>query len=272
MTGQNQYHKVESEELLEYRGSHESEDAYDRFSAPKGGFIRHAISYTALILCNIAMLGLWLHARQSQLVKDDQCVRPKFTWSGPRDAGATKYERVHMTRPLDDNPFVGGPRPEHDEAWGKLVEPMIIKLTPEEYENANLGVETIGFADGSGYLGELAVYHELHCVKRIRRHLHLKHYYPDLSDNDYRIEGIHIEHCLEYLREAAMCHGDPTVATMFWRDALPTSRAHSDHECVNWDSLDSWARSRSVLVTKSVVEELNTPRQDSVERAARSDS
>jgi hypothetical protein len=97
-----------------------------------------------------------------------------------------------MTRPLDDNPFVGGPRPEHDEAWGKLVEPMIIKLTPEEYENANLGVETIGFADGSGYLGELAVYHELHCVKRIRRHLHLKHYYPDLSDNDYRIEGIHI--------------------------------------------------------------------------------
>lgn len=41
-----------------------------------------------------------------------------------------------------------------------------------------------------------------------------------------------------------MCRGDPALATSFWRDALPTSRAYSDHECVNWEALDGWARSR----------------------------
>ena len=41
-----------------------------------------------------------------------------------------------------------------------------------------------------------------------------------------------------------MCRADATVTTMFWRDGLPTSRAYSDHECVDWNVFDDWARSR----------------------------
>ncbi len=36
------------------------------------------------------------------------------------------------------------------------------------------------------------------------------------------------------------------LTTMFWRDGLPTSRSYSDHECVNWDALENWVRSRMV--------------------------
>lgn len=39
------------------------------------------------------------------------------------------------------------------------------------------------------------------------------------------------------------------MATMFWRDAVPTSRAWSDHECINWDAFHKWARSRSLNMT-----------------------
>lgn len=45
-----------------------------------------------------------------------------------------------------------------------------------------------------------------------------------------------------------MCRSDPTLATFFWRDAMPTSRAYSDHECVIWEELDAWARSRMLIM------------------------
>ena len=43
-----------------------------------------------------------------------------------------------------------------------------------------------------------------------------------------------------------MCRGDTSLATMFWRDGLPTSRVYSEHECVNWEALDTWARDKMV--------------------------
>lgn len=89
---------------------------------------------------------------------------------------------------------------------------MAIKISSEEL--AKLGEPSIPMADGSGYLAETAVFHELHCIvrtskstgfifkdaeltkkKRIRRHLHLDHYYgnqtsdPDFMDRERRHMG-----------------------------------------------------------------------------------
>jgi hypothetical protein len=68
---------------------------------------------------------------------------------------------------------------------------MTIWLTPSEYEQADLGAQTLSLGDGR-YIGEMAVYHELHCIKRIRRHLHLDHYYPGLNDDELLRESVHI--------------------------------------------------------------------------------
>lgn len=54
------------------------------------------------------------------------------------------------------------------------------------------------------------------------------------------------DHCLEYWREAAMCRGDTTLSTFRWADGKPFSTRYSDHECVNWEMLDEWARGRMV--------------------------
>ena len=146
-----------------------------------------------------------------------------------------------------------------------------------------LGETSVAFRDGSGFIGELAVYHELHCVvclqppvmevllsrfpqKRIRRHLQLDYYYPNMTAEERRKEDVHIgmyisaaccvlrdwsangmaDHCLEYWREAAMCRGDATISTFGWGAELVYSTVYSDHECVNWASFDGWARSRMV--------------------------
>ena len=39
---------------------------------------------------------------------------------------------------------------------------MAIKIS--EHEAQKLGTETIAFKDGSGYMAEMAVFHELHCI------------------------------------------------------------------------------------------------------------
>jgi hypothetical protein len=36
------------------------------------------------------------------------------------------------------------------------------------------------------------------------------------------------------------------MSTFFWKEGIPASRVYSDHECVNFDTLDTWARGRMV--------------------------
>jgi hypothetical protein len=69
---------------------------------------------------------------------------------------------------------------------------------------------------------------------------------PNITADELVRENTHIDHCLEYWREAAMCRGDTTLATFRWKDGLPYSRVYSDHECVDWEALDDWARGRMV--------------------------
>jgi len=67
-----------------------------------------------------------------------------------------------------------------------------------------------------------------------------------MTEDERLREGPHIDHCLEYWREAAMCRGDTVLSTFQWASGKPYSRVNSDHECVDWDRLDAWARSRMV--------------------------
>ena len=67
---------------------------------------------------------------------------------------------------------------------------MTIKISAEEL--IQLHEDSIAFADGSGYIAEMAVYHELHCIKRIRRHFHLERYYPGMSAEEREKEEVHI--------------------------------------------------------------------------------
>ncbi|KAB8297741.1 hypothetical protein EYC80_001543 [Monilinia laxa] len=256
MAGLPKYSKLESTSTAEAldveilpRLSDNSEFYYPAQS--KKRLLLHIVSYTLLISSNIVFFGLWVreHYLLSQNVSDPDCIRPKLSFSAPAYDGAISYERRRLFRPLIDNPFTGPPRPELDAAYAKILEPMTTRITNEEHAHANLGTTTLALGDGSGYVGEMSVFHELHCIKRIRRHLNLDYYYPGLTGDELERENVHSDHCLEYWREAAMCRGDATMATMFWRDAVPTSRAWSDHECINWNAFDTWARSRSLNMT-----------------------
>ncbi|KAI1465031.1 uncharacterized protein F4812DRAFT_439306 [Daldinia caldariorum] len=202
-----------------------------------------------LVVSNVTFAGLWLASWMHRAhLKSSDCVRPQLTYSPA--TSAIRYEKKRLWRDIDGpNPFTGKPRPEFDQAWRDIIAPITIKVSDSELARFSEGDSTIAFKDGSGYIAEMAVYHELHCIKRVRRHLNLNLYYPNLTEVDRQKEDAHIDHCLEYWRESAMCRGDTTLGTFFWRDGVPTSRVYTDNECVDWYALDHWARQRMVNMT-----------------------
>lgn len=116
---------------------------------------------------------------------------------GPAKAdGALRYERTHLTVDVDSNVYTGAPRLAHDEAWARTVErkslkqnqllsspvlaldstnstsAMTIKISNEEMALLD-DKHSMKFADGSGYIAEPTVYHELHCIVSICSVLYL---------------------------------------------------------------------------------------------------
>jgi hypothetical protein len=59
------------------------------------------------------------------------------------------------------------------------------------------------------------------------------------------------EHCLDFLRQAAMCHGDVGLVTYQWSpdNLIPVANA-TIHECVDWTAIDKWTKERTVDMMK----------------------
>ncbi|KAI6080976.1 hypothetical protein F4821DRAFT_250332 [Hypoxylon rubiginosum] len=179
-------------------------------------------------------------------------------WSPAREA--TKWEDRNLEAFLDKSIFAGEPSPEVDSAWSELMTGINIKILPQEMDQ--LGISSIAFRDGSGYVGSLSVYHELHCVKKIRQWFYYDHYYANLSQHDRFGERAHVEHCIEELRVSIACHGDTTVIPYDWLHDIDQERTllgitfRDDeplHRCVNWDKLHKWAQSRRVDIRDTSV-------------------
>ncbi|KAJ4385387.1 hypothetical protein N0V93_009814 [Gnomoniopsis smithogilvyi] len=146
--------------------------------------------------------------------------------------------------------YTGYPTPESDAAWTDLLRGINLRILPDEMKR--LGYTSLALKDGSGYVGSLGVYHELHCLKRVRKMLYRDYYYPDMTAHEAGHRMGHLEHCLEQIRQSSICHGDINVIPYSWlRDennltALPTMQFGSLHQCVNWEKLDGWAKARRV--------------------------
>ncbi|KAJ0123887.1 hypothetical protein J7T55_012358 [Diaporthe amygdali] len=108
--------------------------------------------------------------------------------------------------------------------------------------------QTVQLPDG-GYFGMLHAYHELHCLKHLRKYLYAEHYFPDeLSAKQIEDRRLHLEHCVDTLRQGVMCRADVQPRTMRWLDTepIPGANVTSPHNCNSWEALDDWASQRSI--------------------------
>ncbi|KAJ6442617.1 GTP:AMP phosphotransferase, mitochondrial [Purpureocillium lavendulum] len=151
---------------------------------------------------------------------------------------AIKWEpRLFESEIEASNPFKGLPRPELDEAWNKLLGPTAVRVSKEDLDRINR--TSVPLLDGSGYMAGLDVYHQLHCLRYVRRYLH-KDYYNMTEEKNL---GQHIDHCLDSLRKYIMCNADVVIQTFDWIPNFhrPWPNFRIVHECANWEAIEEWA-------------------------------
>jgi hypothetical protein len=97
----------------------------------------------------------------------------------------------------------------------------------------------------SKYLVGLSVFHQLHCLSRIRRLLHPERYPWQLGANISAVETrVHDNHCVDLIRQALMCAGDVSPIHWEWKEdvgmALPSAKGK--HTCRRWEGIMQWAK------------------------------
>ncbi|KAK8057510.1 hypothetical protein PG996_011447 [Apiospora saccharicola] len=144
------------------------------------------------------------------------------------------------------SPYQGPPSPEVDQAWKELLQYSNIRVSGEDLRKVNkTSIPMPGEEDS--YWVELSVVHELHCIKRLRQYWFKDYYFPNITDEERRLNWLHNDHCLEILRQSVMCHADVSMITMTWEptSVFPAADFQNVHECTNWDKLYEWQKERS---------------------------
>ncbi|KAF6834249.1 hypothetical protein CPLU01_05060 [Colletotrichum plurivorum] len=101
-----------------------------------------------------------------------------------------------------------------------------------------------GKYDGT-YVIMLGVFHQLHCVNLLRKTLYKDRPWP--TDADDPMSLMHLEHCVDALRQAVMCSVDITPHPWVWEDGQNREVTTVMHTCRNFDAVRDWARARDVF-------------------------
>ncbi|KAI4134106.1 MAG: hypothetical protein LQ347_001803 [Umbilicaria vellea] len=90
-----------------------------------------------------------------------------------------------------EGPYSGYPRHDLDKAWEDLLGNMNVRFQLEDLKVWGRDVDAVALPDGSGYLGTLNVYHEIHCVKWMHTYMYQEFYWPDLDDHQREENRLH---------------------------------------------------------------------------------
>ncbi|KAJ8131022.1 hypothetical protein O1611_g2609 [Lasiodiplodia mahajangana] len=235
---------IEKAPFLDAEDALESDTEATRFGKGTKASIREGyiwLGHCALVLVYTSIFIVILFTRTQPSSPNGSLL-----WSPAQEA--IKWETRVIDAIPGSTPYTGYPSPQSDEAWGELLEGISVKILPHEMER--LGYSSLKLKDGSGYVGSLGVYHELHCIKRVRKMIYRDYYYPNMTTDEWHHRMGHIEHCLEQIRQSAICHGDVNIIAFSWlqdpehNTTVPTMQFGSQHQCINWDKLNRWAKAR----------------------------
>ncbi|KAM7197475.1 protein of unknown function (DUF3328) domain containing protein [Naviculisporaceae sp. PSN 640] len=225
------------------------------------------------IVIVILICLLFLHDRLQGLISGHVMPFDGRTWSPVQKhvTFTTVSNAGLLTQNYDkgDEPsvFSGPPTPEQDRAWDELLKPMFFAATREEMTRAgetfesNNTTEIVG-ADGDEYLAALGVYHELHCLRKIRRRLfrddpasrHRRDTPGDsgmktFNEKDEDFQRNHLYHCIDTIRASLMCQANTAMLSFQWSSEIRNKafpKTNSRSVCVDWTSIVKWSLERMV--------------------------
>ncbi|KAI1310107.1 hypothetical protein F5Y03DRAFT_392539 [Xylaria venustula] len=159
-----------------------------------------------------------------------------------------KRAGFHDTKHDDRTIYEGKPNKDNNAAWERLLQVGVVAISREENAKLVNGSAKTP-ANPNEYMVELEMFHQLHCLKWIRDQLweleEVASGSKSLDEFSQRTD--HNDHCIDYLRQSIMCHGDVTPITFEWNSEISNYLAHhsTEHQCRNFDKIFDWAEGRA---------------------------
>ncbi|KAH8888972.1 hypothetical protein GQ53DRAFT_825742 [Thozetella sp. PMI_491] len=178
----------------------------------------------------------------------DQFVDPTLrTWS-PGNV-AVEYEDVVFYDGLDHfSPYQMPPDDHVDELWKDLYSGTTYIPVPAK-DVSKLPNQTLIYpgTEGDGMI-TLEVFHLLHCLNSLRQGLFPERYpqwemfFPNGTRND--VVTAHQMHCIDRIRQNAMCHANTGVNYWRWHERLQRWQVGMEtaHTCRNYYTILMWGR------------------------------
>ncbi|KAF2176823.1 hypothetical protein K469DRAFT_605635, partial [Zopfia rhizophila CBS 207.26] len=157
--------------------------------------------------------------------------------------------------------WVGSPGGPTDDAWHELVGNTSIRVTDEELRRNGNHQRSVPLPEGGGNLVWLGVFHQIHCLKQFRHLNYLDYYHSNITHEERYHMEVHINHCIEYLRQAVMCNPDASLTTLVWTETDPRpvlDVKQFERKCVDWEYFMESITSR--VVPFEEVDRLVNPR------------
>jgi hypothetical protein len=72
---------------------------------------------------------------------------------------------------------------------------------------------------------------------------------PGPDGHDMLLEGSHISHCIDSIRQSLMCSSDISLIVWRWNETAQRMKVHGDiaHSCRNFDAIRQWAKGRQLI-------------------------
>ncbi|KAI9736472.1 MAG: hypothetical protein M1818_006206 [Claussenomyces sp. TS43310] len=205
----------------------------------------------------ISILGVVSVNRHNKECSEFECAAKNSFYSPllEEGSGAIEYENVMFQGALEyKSIYKGPPNPELDAAW-KVLQHMnnsgVAGDTIDRIGKSRIAVKYPEEQGGKYDVG-IEVFHHMHCLNIIRQYTYREYYNHtatrpgSFTDSEPTIR-LHIDHCIEMLRQALLCHGDVGIITYNWVEPWGIYPDFSTmHKCRKLGPIMDWANKHAL--------------------------
>ncbi|KFY84219.1 hypothetical protein V498_07859, partial [Pseudogymnoascus sp. VKM F-4517 (FW-2822)] len=169
----------------------------------------------------------------------------RFSGALRADENGTLFPAFNSSEPR----YVGPPSPEIDQTWEKLLGRRYLYTTDEEAATVEGPLYKFQHGGKLGTFVGVDMLHSLHCLNALRQKLDPDYYQHHMDWLPVEYRRMHMDHCVDQIRQAILCAGDLTPVTLQpiltgESRILILGQAERLHTCRNGMAIRDWFEER----------------------------